>query len=395
MRIWLQICVVLPMLAGVVCAEPTATNQPAGALITVPVVKPGTNAAPVAAVKKKEKFEEDFDRGVECLSNTNFSGAAQAFESVLVVKTNNAEAMCNLALAYVQLGQQGITAQQQLERWQKAADLFGKAAQIRTDDKMVYLYWADTLMLIGDMPIDGKWRLACYQGAAEKCRKATEIAPQDWEGYHKLAVLTATKLPDFAVNDQVRLTLYKEGAALFGKALEQTRFSGEAAPAYANWGSALLRAAILTNDPTQKEALLREAKDKYEKSAKKVGTLARTWTFWGKTCLDLARLTRSRVDFREAVDRLNTSLSIDDKDPSVHYSLACAYMQLDHSLSALEALKKCFELDTSKTYVMSAQKDPDFTALRGQESFETLLDTYLKRGAPAFNPQLRSTPTDR
>ena len=57
MRFWLQLCVVLPVLASAVCAEPA----------TPPVVKPGTNAVPVAAVKKKEKFEEDFDRGLECL----------------------------------------------------------------------------------------------------------------------------------------------------------------------------------------------------------------------------------------------------------------------------------------------------------------------------------------
>lgn len=381
MKICEKLFLVLPLMACVVCAEPVATNSPASTPVTVPVVTPSTNAAQVTtAPKKKEKSEEDFDLGVECLRKGNFAVAAQAFRDVLTVRTNNAEALCNLAVAYVQLGYQSHAAQQQSEFWQQAADSFGKAATVKPNSKMVYLLWADALILIGDTTKDGKQRLTCYRDAAEKCRRATEIAPQDGEGYNKLAMLLATKMPEFAVNDRVRFTLYKEGAEFFGKAARQLTFSGEVAPAYANCGNALVQAAQFTNDPTQKESLLREARGKYEKSANTVGTGARIWSIWGKTCLDLGRLTQARADFREAVDRFNTSLSIEENDPATLYNLACAYMCLNRTVTALETLKKCFELDAGKTYVTSAQKDPDFAPLRGQDNFESLVATYLKRG---------------
>ncbi len=163
----------------------------------------------------------------------------------------------------MQLGKQAFNEAQQLQDFQAAAGKFSKGVEQKPDAKLTYILWSETLLLIGDLPVDSRTRLACYQGAVEKCRKAAELAPNDWDSYNKWAVILSTKLPEYAVNDQARFALYEEAAALYAKAAERARFSSEVGPVCANWASVLVQAAHVSSNREVKVTLLRQSLEKF------------------------------------------------------------------------------------------------------------------------------------
>ena len=186
--------------------------------------------------------------------------------------------------------------------------------------------------------------------------------------------------------------LYREAAGLFAKAAEHARFSGELAPIYSNWGSALVRASRLTSDRNDRRSLLDNAVEKFERSARAVPNAAATYAMWGGALVERGKLTRVRGDLREAVDRLNTGLALDPNNPGTYYSLALAYTLMDNNVLAVEMLKKCFAADSNRTYYNSAPQDPDLTGLRGDPRFEELFAAATAPSLPQNNPRLGDAP---
>jgi tetratricopeptide (TPR) repeat protein len=257
---------------------------------------------------------------------------------------------------------------------------------------MTYLLWAETLVLIGDLPLDGNLRLGCYQGALEKSRKAIAVAPQHWEAYSRSAGILSVKLADFAVNDAVRLNLFTEAAALYSNAAERAAFKSDLAQSYANWGSALVQVARLSGGREDKEAFLRQALDKFDRSTRAMSKTARIWALWGSATLELAKLTHSRSDYRNGVDRLNNSLTRNPDDPDTLYNLAGGYARMGSRILAIESLRKCFELDNTGVYAARAAQDPVFADLRNETAFKELMGSHYKFGIPAYNPPLKDAP---
>jgi len=329
---------------------------------------------------------------VQLMRDRKWAGAAQAFERATQARTNFAQAYNNWGISLVQLGKAGLTGPEQLQSFQAAAEKFSKAAAQKPDDKLTFILWSETLLLIGDLPVDSRTRLACYQGAVEKCRKAVELAPDDWESYNKWAVILSTKLPDYAGNDQARLQLYKEAAALFAKAADRTRFSGEIGPVCNNWAGALVRAAHVAGDRESEQSLLREALEVFERSARAQPGAAATYAMWGNALIDMGKVSRLRGDFRDAIDKLNTSLALRPDDPATLYSLTRVYAQLDDPVLAVQNLKKCFDVDTSRVYRQSASQDADLATLRGTPEFDELMGKSGSRGLPNNNPHLSDRP---
>ncbi len=336
--------------------------------------------------------QEQFDFGVQLMHDSNWAGAAQAFERATQSRTNFPQAYNNWGICLVQLGKQGLNGPSQLESFQAAAEKFSKAAAQKPDDKLTYILWSETLLLIGDLPVQSRTRLACYQGAVEKCRKAAALAPDDWEPYNKWAVILSTKLPDYAADDEARYHLYTEAASLFAKAADRARYSGEIGPVYDNWASALVRAAQVSPDREEKQSLLREALEKFERAAKAHPSVAATYTMWGNALIDLGKLSRIRADFRDAIEKLNTSLALHPDDPASLYSLARAYAQLDDPVMATQNLKKCFDLDVNQTYRQAVTQDADFSTIRHSPEFDELMDVSSPHNLPTINPQITDSP---
>jgi tetratricopeptide (TPR) repeat protein len=394
------------LLATMNVAGSSETNAPpAGTNATTAAASTSTNAsilimAPQTGLpgelslsgKELKKAQEFFHNGVQMLLTKNFAAAAEEFRKAIAANPYQADSHANLAVALVKLGQATTQQNDQLKMYQEAAEHFSKAVELKPNEGKTYLLWAETLVLIGDLPLDPNLRLSCYQGALEKCRKATEVSPQDWEGYSKWASILSIKLADFAVNDGVRLNLFKEAALLYGKAAERAVYSGDLGVIYANWGSALVQASRFSTENVDKEDFLRQALDKFDRSTRAVTTNPRTWALWGSATLELAKITRSRSDYREGIDRLNTSLSFNPNDPGTLYNLACAYAQMGSRVLAIESLRKCLDLDKNYVYFNSATKDPSFADLRNDESFKNLMGTYHNYGAPTYNPPLQDTP---
>jgi tetratricopeptide (TPR) repeat protein len=335
---------------------------------------------------------DDFEMGVRFMQDRKYAGAIQAFQRVIEGRPDFYEAYNNLGISLVQVGKQSSVTKQQLENYQAAAEKFSKAAELKPNERITYLLWSETLVLIGDLPVDGRLRLSCYQGAVEKCRKAVELAPTEWEAYNKWAAILSTKLGEFTADDATRLRLYQEAADLFAKAAEHARFSGELSAVYSNWGSALVRAARLSPDAMERRTLLAVAVEKFERSARAVPNAAGTYALWGGALVERGKLTRVRGDFRDGIDRLTTSISLNPKDPAAYYNLAGAYALMDNNVMAVQMLKKCFELDANHTYYATAPQDPDLIGLRGEPSFQELFNTPGNAGMPAYNPRLGDAP---
>jgi tetratricopeptide (TPR) repeat protein len=348
--------------------------------------------APEQPFSPDQVAEGQFGFGVQLMRDHKWAGAAQAFERAVNARTNFPQAYNNWGISLVQLGKQGLTGPEQLQSFQAAAEKFSKAAAQKPDDKLTYILWSETLLLIGDLPVDSRTRLACYQGAVEKCRKAVDLAPDDWESYNKWAVILSTKLPDYAVNNQARLQLYKEAAALFAKAADHARFGGEISTVCDNWAGALVRAAQVSTDRVAGQSLLREALEKFERAARAQPGAAATYTMWGNALIDLGKVSRLRGDFRDAIEKFNTSLALRPDDPATLYSLARVYAQLDDPVMAVQNLRKCFDVDTSRLYRQSASQDADLATLRGTPEFDELMGKPGPRGLPNNNPHLSDRP---
>ncbi len=347
---------------------------------------------PEQTLSPEQVARGQFDFGVQLMRDRKWAGAAQAFERAIDARTNFPQAYNNWGISLVQLGKQGLTGPEQLQSFQAAAEKFSKAAAQKPDDKLTYILWSETLLLIGDLPVESRTRLACYQGAVEKCRKAVELAPDDWESYNKWAVILSTKLPDYAVNDQARVQLYQEAATLFAKAAERARFGSEISPVCDNWAGALVRAAHVSPNRETKQSLLRTALEKFERAARAQPGAAATYAMWGDALIELGKITRVRADFRDAIEKFNTSLALRPDDSATLYSLARVYAQLDDPVMAVQNLKKCFEVDPSHVYRQSASQDADLATLRDTPEFADLMGKPGPRGLPTYNPHLSDRP---
>jgi len=349
-------------------------------------------ASPEQTAMPDQAAQAKFDLGVQLVGEHKFAGAARMFEQAIAARTNFPEAYNNWGICLVQLGKQAFNPSQQLQSYQSAAEKFAKAAALKPGEKVTYILWSETLVLIGDLPIDSRTRLACYQGAVDKCRKATELAPNDWDSYNKWAVILSTKLTDYAVNDQARFGLYKESATLYAKAAEHARFSSEIGPVYANWADVLVRAAHVSNDNAVKLSLLHEALEKFDRAARARPGAAGTYAMWGSALIDLGKVTRLRNDFRDAVEKLNTSLGLRPAEPATLYDLARVYALLGDSVVALDNLKKCVEADHTQVYRQTAAQDADLATLRGNADFDELVGRTTPGTLPTYNPRLTDSP---
>lgn len=372
--------VLLGVTVGVWAEQPPSTQTTAPA------------ASPEPALTPDQTAQAQFNLGAELMRERKFGGATKAFERATEARTNFPEAYNNWGIALVQLGKQGFNSQQQLQYFQTAAAKFNTAAEQKPGEKVTYILWGETLLLIGDLPVDSRTRLACFQGAVEKCRKAVELAPDDWDSYNKWAVILSTKLPDYAVNDQARFELYKESATLYAKAAERVRFSSEIGSVYANWADVLVRAARVSSDRNVKQSLLREALEKFDRAAKVRPGAAGTYAMWGSALTDLGKVTHLRNDFRDAIEKLNTSLGLRPDEPGTLYNLACVYALLGDPVLAVQNLKKCFDADRAQVYRQSAAQDADLASLRGNADFDELVGRAAPHSLPTYNPRLTDTP---
>ena len=373
--------VLFSLLGFVAVTWGTEPQLPTGVATNLTTPTPDTNIVASA--------EELFDAGMQLMREQKFGGAGEYFQRALQIRPVYPDAYNQWGIALVQLGRQALVPEQRLQYYQQAAVRYNRSAEQNPTNKFTQLLWSDVLMLIGDMPVDGRVRLGCYQGAVEKCRRAAELGPTDWETLNKWGVLLSTKLPDFAVDDNACIQLYKEAAQHFADAARSARFSSEISPLFLNWGSALVRAARLATSPEEKIQLLTEAITKFEAAARALPNYSVTYANWGNALVARGKLSRVRSDFRDAIDRLNTAISLSPKDSPVYYGLARAYAILGNNIMAIQTLKDLKKFDSTGALFKDAVNDPDFSSLSQDREF---LDLYTPSGgrAPFSNPPLRN-----
>ncbi|MCG3150061.1 MAG: hypothetical protein PCFJNLEI_03528 [Verrucomicrobiae bacterium] len=330
---------------------------------------------------------EQFMLGVRAIQERKFASAAECFERAVKAQPVFPDAYNNWGIALVQMGRQTVALDQQLLLYQQAADKFSKAADQNPKERLTFLLWSEVLVLIGDMPVDGRVRLGCYQGAVDKCKRAAALAPTEWETYNKWGAILSNKLPDFATDDKTRVQLYREAAELFAKAAKNARFSSEVAPLYTNWGSALVRAARLAINPDDKVKMLTDACEKFERAAKMIPGAAASYLMWGNALIERGKLTRMRSDYRDAIDRLNTCISLNPKENAAYYNLARVYAVQGNNVLAKETLKKLATRDPQRVMLIEAARDPDFAGMGKDAEFIELVNPGGTAGFPGTAPR--------
>ena len=157
-----------------------------------------------------------------------------------------------------------------------------------------------------------------------------------------------------------------------------------------NWGSALIRAAQLATSPEEKIQLLTEAIAKFEGAARALPNYPVTYANWGNALVARGKLSHLRSDFRDAIDRLNTAISLNPKDKPVYYGLARAYAILGNNIMAVQSLKDLKELDPDAPLFKEVANDPDFTSLSQDREFLDLINPTGGRRLQFSNPPLRN-----
>jgi len=326
--------------------------------------------------------QEQFVFGLRAIQERKYASAAEFFERAVKAQPVYPDAYNNWGIALVQMGRQVVALDQQLQLYQQAADKFSKAAEQNPGERLTFLLWSEVLVLIGDMPVDGRVRLGCYQGAVDKCKRAAALAPKEWETFNKWGAILSNKLPDFATDDKTRVQLYREAAELFAKAAQNARFSSDVAPLFTNWGSALVRAARLASSTDEKTKLMTEACEKFEHAAKLIPNSAPTYLMWGNALIELGKLTRLRSNFRDAIDRLNTAISLNPKEANAYYNLARVYAVQGNYVLAKDALKKLAKADVNRALLPETARDPDFSGLWKDPEYIELVNPGGVRGFP-------------
>jgi tetratricopeptide (TPR) repeat protein len=313
-----------------------------------------------------EVARQQFQLGVRLLQEQKFLGAADAFEQATRAAPLFFEAHVNRGIALLELGKGSVAPVIRLQRFQEAVERFRRAVELNEQAKLPYLFWAEALTLMGDLPVESQTRLDCYLAAVEKYRRAAEVEPGDWQIYSRWAALLIERLGSFAQGAENRRLLYDEAANLFEKAAAGARFSAELGPVYANWGGALTELARLSTNSVAKRDALRSALDKYEKSAQAIATSATTYTQWGRALIEWGKISGMRTDFRQAIEKFKTALQYRPGDAETLYHLAVAHTLTGDQLLAVRALQEALAADRSGGLRTRAQTDPDLAPLRGQ-----------------------------
>ena len=367
---------------AVAAAGEEGISLPAGATTNLPALSP----SPVTNVTNHAA--EEFDSGTQLMREQKYASAMECFQRALQVQPVFPDAYNHWGISLVELGRQALSLEQRLQYYQQAAMKFSASASQNSTNKLTQLLWSQVLVLIGDMPVDGRVRLGCYQGAVERCKRASALDPKDWETLNKWGVVLSTKLPDFAVDDNARVQLYKEAAQHFSDAAQNARFSSEIGPLYSNWGSALVRAARVAPSPDEKTRLLTEAISKFETSARSLPNYTTTYSNWGNALVERGKLTHLRSDFRDAIDRLNTAISLSPKESAIYYGLARTYAILGNSVMAIQTLRELKRIDPGSRMLNDAMQDPDFSSLGQDREFLDLINPAAGREFLFSNPPL-------
>lgn len=359
-----------------------------GLLVTASSVVGQSPVTGAVAAVTVTNAPEQFGLGLRAIQERQYASAAEFFERAVKAQPVFPDAFNNWGIALVQIGRQTVALDQQLQLYQQAADKFSKAAEQNPNERLTFLLWSEVLVLIGDMPVDARIRLGCYQGAVDKCKRAAALGPTDWETFNKWGAILSTKLADFASDDKIRVQLYREAAELFAKAAQNARFSSDVSPLFTNWGSALVRAARLATNLEEKTKFLTEACEKFERAARLTPNSAPAYLMWGNALLDRGKLTRLRSDYRDAIDRLTTAISLNPKDPNAYYSLARIYALQGNNVLAKDPLKKLAEVDVNRVFLPETTRDPDFSGLWKDPDYLELLNNTTSRRSPANIPGL-------
>lgn len=305
-----------------------------------------------------------FQLGARMMEERKYLSAADAFERATQAAPKFFEAYLNWGIALMRLGQDSGMPMVRVQRFREAHERFGVAESLNNQQRQLYRFWSETLMLWGDELMEAEAKMNRYMAALEKSRRMTELDERDWEGYNRMGTMITTRLVQFAADDATRRQLCLDAANLFEKAAAHARFRSDLAAIYANWGAALTQAAQAAENMQQKRSFLEAAIQRFEQSARNMAAVPSTQAMWGTALIELARLTGIRRDLRAAAERLRAALQGDPNNPAILYNLACAYALAGDELLAVRTLQACVRLDSTGQFRQRAQVDEDFKPLR-------------------------------
>jgi tetratricopeptide (TPR) repeat protein len=260
-----------------------------------------------------------------------------------------------------------------------------------------------------------------FNGAIAKCDAATKSRPDFFQA-QALAAHCYNRLAQQTANTVGHADLIKTAQERFALAAVCT---GADSGLYQEWGTMLETEADPDKRPTEREALLREARRVFEAGLtlsglnagratlecalgnclillaknsddaddrqtlcsealrlfnsaakdKASASLPELHAFWGAALVESAKETGSRTALREAIEQLELALQKGSPSLDVHYNLSCAYAVLGQTDQALTHLRVCLNSEGGrKVYRQAAASDPQLRSLDQVPSYNALFE---------------------
>jgi tetratricopeptide (TPR) repeat protein len=272
---------------------------------------------------------------------------------------------------YAMKAKSSVEAKEYLE---KAIEQFSKAAAVRPDYYKAQSMWARCLFTLAQKPTDTAARTELMEAVRKRCAAAARCADVEWTLYQMWGQAIASEVDQSASSREERVSLLGEAREAFEKGLELTGFGADRAALQRDLGSCLVLLGDDNLDPAEKQRLYGEAVENFTFASKAAPrTLdSNTYATWGLALLNLGRLKHETVHLYEAVDRLQSSIKNDSKNPNTHYNLACAYALLDQPQEAMRHLRVCLDHDSQGEYSKMAAKDRDLKSLHNNVEYRKI-----------------------
>ena len=100
-----------------------------------------------------------FDAGTQLMREQKYVVAVESFQRATQAQSVFPEAYNNWGISLVELGRQALAPEQRLQLYEQAAGKFSRSAEQNPTNKLTQLLWCQVLVMIGDMPVDGRVRL--------------------------------------------------------------------------------------------------------------------------------------------------------------------------------------------------------------------------------------------
>jgi len=277
------------------------------------------------------------------------------------------------------------------EEYERAAQCYEKATQLRSDYHQAWNNWGTALSEQANTK-DGPEADSLFEQSYGKYARAVDIKPDKHEAWSNWGN---------ALSDQANTKDGPEADSLFeqsyGKYARAVEIKPDDHEAWSNWGAALSEQAktkqgpdadheawynwgtalteqAKTKDGADADSLFQQAREKYARAVQIKPDFHEGWNNWGTALLEQAKTKQGPEAgslFHEAGEKFGTALRIKPDFANGYFNRACVRSLQGNVAEALADLNRAINLDPQ--YRQKAKTDPDLEPLHSDPDFRKLV----------------------